>query len=83
MRYKKRSPGVAAPRLQESKKCLATLSRFGANSTPNQDIFRQYYFVRYNEALAIAEADPTREKLESWGYWHRLLPPGFIRKQRS
>jgi hypothetical protein len=83
MRYKKRSPGVAAPRLQESKKCLATLSRFGANSTPNQGIFEQYIFVRYNEALAIAEADPARENLESWGYWHRLLPPGFIRKQRS
>ena len=78
MNQKKPSPGVRAPGLQESKKCLVTLSRFGANSNPNQGISKDYIFPLYSEALAKAQADPSRENLENWAYWLKLLPPGLL-----
>ena len=78
MNQKKRSPGAATPRLQESKKCLVTLSRFGANSNPNQGISKDYIFPLYSAALAKAEADPSRENLENWFYWLKLLPSGLL-----
>ena len=78
MNQKKRSPGARTPRLQESKNCLATLSRFRSNSNPNQGISKDYIFPLYSEALAKAQADPSRENLENWAYWLKLLPPGLL-----
>ena len=78
MNQKKRSPGVRAPGLQESKKCLVTLSRFGPDFNPNQGNSKDYIFPLYSEALAKAQADPSRENLKNWEYWLKLLPPGLL-----
>ena len=78
MNQKKRSPGARTPRLQESKKCLVTLSRFGPDFNPNQGNSKDYIFPLYSEALAKAQADPSRENLENWAYWLKLLPPGLL-----
>ena len=78
MRYKKRSPGARTPRLLEPKKYLMSLSRFRSNSNPNQGISKDYIFPLYSAALAKAQADPSRENLENWAYWLKLLPPGLL-----
>ena len=81
MNQKKRSPGVRAPGLQESKKCLVTLSRFGPDFNPNQGNSKDYIFPLYSEALAKAQADPSRENLKNWEYWLKLLPSGLLSGQ--
>ncbi len=66
MNHKKRSPGVAAPRLQESKKYAKSLSRFGANSNPNQGKSKETLLADYRAALADAEVHFCRVNLLRW-----------------
>ena len=81
MDYKRRSPGAATPRLLEPRKKIAPLSRFRSNSNPNQGISKDYIFPLYSEALAKAQADPSRENLKNWEYWLKLLPSGLLSGQ--
>ena len=78
MNQKRRSPGAPTPRLLEPRKKIAPLSGFRSNSNPNQGISKDYIFPLYSEALAKAQADPSRENLENWAYWLKLLPPGLL-----
>ena len=77
MNQKKRSPGAPTPRLQESENICEFL-RFNANSTPNQDDYKQYLLARYNAAKSVAEADSSRKNLSIWADRLGQLPLGLL-----
>ncbi len=74
MSHKKRSPGVTAPRLQEPRKNLWTLSRFRSNFNPNQGIPKPDPLSAYSEALERAQRDSSRENLLLWKAALQALP---------
>ena len=74
MKHKRRSPGAATPRLQESKKINASLSRFRSNFNPNQGIPKPDPLSAYSEALERAQRDSSRENLLLWKAALQALP---------
>ena len=74
MDYKRRSPGVAAPRLQEPRKKIAPLSGFRSNFNPNQGIPKPGPLSAYSEALERAQRDSSRENLLLWKAALQALP---------